>query len=92
MQMKTIYIRSFMAAVLVLLMSACVSENLEKGEPEFEGCMGVYFPEGQKNAKDHTLEKGVDASSLNFILRRVNCEESAEIPYEYNIPSKIIHN
>lgn len=91
MQMKTIYIRSFMAAVLVLLMSACVSENLEKGEPELEGCMGVYFPEGQKNAKDHTLEKGVDASSLNFILRRVNCEESAEIPYEYTV-YKLVQN
>ena len=85
MQMKTTYIKSFMAAALVLLMSACVKENLEKGEPELEGCMGVYFLEGQKNAKDHTLEKGIDASSLDFTLRRVNSDESAEIPYEYTV-------
>ena len=77
MQMKTTYIKSFMAAAFVLLMSACVRENFEKGEPELEGCMGVYFLEGQKNAKDHTLEKGIDASSLDFTLRRVNSEESA---------------
>ena len=85
MQMKTTYIKSFMAAVLVLLMNACVQENLEKGEPELEGCMGVYFLDGQKNAKDHTLEKGIDASSLDFTLRRVNSDESAEIPYEYSV-------
>ena len=89
--MKTIYIKSFMAAALALLVSACVSENLEKGAPELEGCMGVYFPEGQKNAKDHTLEKGVDASSLDFTLRRVNSEEAAEIPYEYTV-YKLVQN
>ena len=85
MQMKTTYIKSFMAAAFMLLISACVRENFEKGEPELEGCMGVYFLEGQKNAKDHTLEKGIDESSLDFTLRRVNSEESAEIPYEYTV-------
>lgn len=91
MQMKTIYIKSIMAAALAVLLSACVQENFEKGDPELEGCMGVYFLEGQPNAKDHTLEKGVDASSLDFTLRRVNCEESAEIPYEYTV-YKLVQN
>ena len=57
MQMKAIYIKSFMAAALALLLGACTQESLEKGGPELDGCMGVYFIEGQPNAKDHTLER-----------------------------------
>lgn len=91
MQMKTTYIKSLMAVALAMLLSACVEEQLEKGGPELDGCMGIFFVEGQPNAKDHTLEKGVDASSLDFTLRRVNCEEAAEIPYEYSV-YKVVQN
>lgn len=91
MQMKATYIKSFMAAALTLLLSACVEESLEKGGPEKDGCMGVYFVEGQENAKDHTLEKDIDKTSLEFIVRRVNDEKAAEIPYEYSV-YKVVQN
>ena len=92
MQMKATYIKSFMAAALSMLMlGSCVQEELEKGTPELEGCMGVYFVEGQANAKDHTLEKGKDKSSLDFTVRRINSEKAAEIPYEYTV-YKVVQN
>ena len=47
--------------------------------------MGVYFVEEQTNAKDHTLEKDVDTTALEFIVRRVNVDEAAEVPYEYSV-------
>lgn len=72
-------------ALSVLLSGSCVQETLEKGTPELEGCMGVYFVEGQANAKDHTLEKGKDKSSLEFTVRRINSEEAVEVPYEYSV-------
>ena len=85
MQMKAIYIKSFMTAALALLLGACTQENLEKGSPELDGCMGIYFIEGQPNAKDHTLEKNVDESSLDFTLRRVISDEAVEVPYEFSV-------
>lgn len=91
MQMKTIYTKSLTALALALILSACAQEMPEKGAPELEGCMGIYFVEGQPNAKDHTLEKGVDKSSFEFTLRRVNCEEAAKVPYEYSV-YRIVQN
>ena len=85
MQMKAIHIKCFMAAALTLLFSACVNEQYEAGAPESENCMGVYFVEGQANAKAHTLEKGVDPTSLEFIVRRSDVSKSIEIPYEYSV-------
>ena len=85
MQMKAINIRIFMAAAAVLLLGACMEENLETTNAELGDCMGVYFVEQQANIKDHTLEKGVDESSLSFVVRRVNTDQAAEIPYEYNV-------
>ena len=64
-----------------MLMSACVEENLEKGTPEHEGCMGVYFVEQQENVKAHTLEKGKDDKTLEFIVRRVNTQTEAYVDF-----------
>ena len=85
MQMKAINIRIFMAAAAVLLLGACMKENMETSTLTDSDCMGVYFVQEQENIKDHTLEKGVDDASLSFVVRRINAEESAEIPYEYNV-------
>lgn len=86
MQMKaTLYIRYSIAAALALLLSACVEEQIEKGAPEMENCMGVYFVEEQENIKTHTLEKGVDETYLDFTVRRANADEEAVIPYEYSV-------
>lgn len=83
--MKAIHIKCFLAAALTLLFSSCVSEKYEAGAPESENCMGVYFVEGQANAKAHTLEKGVDPTSLEFKVRRSDVSKSVEIPYEYSV-------
>ena len=78
-------------ALSMLLAGSCVQETLEKVTPELEGCMGVYFVEGQTNAKDHTLEKGKDKSSLEFKVRRINSQEAVEVPYEYEV-YKVVQN
>ena len=80
MQMKT-HIRYYMAAAAVLLLCSCVKEQLEKGTPDTEDCMGVYFLEEQENIKTHTLEKGVDKTSLSFIVRRTDTESEATVPF-----------
>lgn len=85
MQMKAIHIKCFLAAALTLLFGSCVNEQYEAGAPESENCMGVYFVEGQANAKAHTLEKGVDPTYLEFKVRRSDVSKSVEIPYEYSV-------
>lgn len=80
MQMKT-HIRYYMATAAVLLLCSCVKEQLEKGTPDREDCMGVYFLEEQENIKTHTLEKGVDKTSLSFIVRRTDTESEATVPF-----------
>lgn len=84
MQMKNIYTKCFIAAALTLLMSACVQEDLQKGDPEREDCMGVYFVADQANAKDHTLERG-DKTELEFKVRRSDVSKGVQIPYEYTV-------
>lgn len=74
-----------MAAALTMLMGSCAQEDLEKGAPEREDCMGVYFVEQQENAKDHTLEKGIDKAELTFKVRRSDATKAAEIPYESSV-------
>lgn len=85
MQMKAKNIRLFMAAAAVFLLYACVEEKFQPAANDLGDCMGVYFVEEQENAKTHTLEKDVDTTALEFIVRRVNVEEAAEIPYEYSV-------
>ncbi len=72
MQMKTNHIKSFIAAFLLILMNSCVEETFEKGAPDRSDCMGVYFVEGQKNQKTHSLEKGKDDTYLDFVVRRID--------------------
>lgn len=85
MQMKAINIKLFMTAAVAMLLSSCVEEKMQPAAPDRDDCMGVYFVEEQANATDHTLEKNVDKTALDFIVRRVNVDEAAEIPYEYSV-------
>ena len=85
MQMKAINIRLLMAAAAALLLNACVEEKIQPAAGDRDDCMGVYFVEDQANAKTHTLEKEVDKTSLDFIVRRVNADKAAEVPYEYSV-------
>ena len=81
--MKATYL--FLAAAFTLLLASCVTEKYQAGAPEHENCMGVYFVEEQENAKAHTLEKGVDPTSLEFKVRRSDVSKSIEIPYDYSV-------
>ena len=83
--MKAINIKLLMAAATAVLLSACVEEKIQPAAPDRDDCMGVYFVEEQANATDHTLEKDVDKTSLEFIVRRVNADEAVEVPYEYSV-------
>ena len=85
MQMKAINIRLLMAAAAALLLNACVEEKIQPAAGDRDDCMGVYFVEDQANAKTHTLEKEVDKTSLDFIVRRVNADKAVEVPYEYSV-------
>ena len=83
--MKAINIRLFIAAAAAFVLNACVEEKIQPAAGDRDDCMGVYFVEDQANAKTHTLEMEVDKTSLDFIVRRVNASEAAEIPYEYSV-------
>ena len=85
MQMKATYMKYSIMAALALLLSACVEETIEKGAPDMDGCMGVYFVEEQENLKDHVFDKGEDDPSLEFILRRADVSTAVEIPLEYSV-------
>ena len=74
-----------MAAAAAILLNACVEDKIQPAAGDRDDCMGVYFVEQQANAKAHTLEKDVDKTSLDFVVRRVNADEAVEIPYEYYV-------
>jgi hypothetical protein len=81
MQMKAKYMIYSFTAAMTLLLSACVEEKIEKGAPDPENCMGVYFVQAQENLTDHTLEKGKDDKTLEFIVRRTNVESEADVTF-----------
>ena len=83
--MKATNIKFFMVAAVAILLSACVEEKIQPAAGDRDDCMGVYFVEEQANIKVHTLEKGVDTTALDFVVRRVNVSEAAEIPYNYSV-------
>ena len=81
MQMKAKYIIYSFTAAMTLLLSACVEEKIEKGAPDLANCMGVYFVEEQENLTEHTLEKGKDDKTLEFIVRRTNVDTEADVAF-----------
>ena len=83
--MKTRYIKYTLITVFAFLLSACVEETIEKGAPDMDGCMGVYFPEDQVNIKAHEFDKGEGEPSLEFIIRRTDASDAVEIPIEYSV-------
>ena len=81
MQMKAKNIFYSLAAAMTLLFSACVAEQNEVGAPDREDCAGVYFVEEQENVKTHTLEKGKDETSLEFVVRRTNTDQEEDVSF-----------
>ena len=85
MQMKTTYMKYSILAALALMLCACVEETIEKGAPDMDGCMGVYFVEEQENIKAHVFDKDEDDPSLEFVVRRADASKAVEIPLEYSV-------
>lgn len=85
MQMKATYMKYSIMAVLTMMLCACVEEAIEKGAPDVDGCMGVYFVEEQENIKAHVFDKGEDDPSLEFVVRRSDVSQAVEIPLEYSV-------
>ena len=81
--MKAFNIRYILAAATVLSFTSCVKE-MDQVAKDPEDCMGVYFLEEQENAKTHTLEKGIDKTSLEIIVRRSNADKEEDINYKYS--------
>ena len=81
--MKAINFRYFLAAAAALSLASCVKE-IEQVAIDPADCMGVYFLEGQENAKTHTLEKGIDKTSLEIIVRRSNADKEEDVAYKFN--------
>ena len=81
--MKAINIRYILAAAAVLSFTSCVQE-MEQVAQDPADCMGVYFLEEQENAKTHTLEKGIDKTSFELIVRRSNADKEEDIAFKYD--------
>ncbi len=52
-----------------LAAASCTEEVVEKGQPDVDGCYGVYFPEEQENAGSIDLDP-VDPTDLSFTVAR----------------------
>ena len=81
--MKAINIRYILAAAAALAFTSCTKE-IEQVAQDPADCMGVYFLEEQENAKTHTLEKGVDKTSFELIVRRSNADKEEDIAFKYD--------
>jgi hypothetical protein len=65
--MKTI--KYLFIVVAALAAASCTEEVVEKGQPDVDGCYGVYFPEEQENSGSIDLDP-VDPTDLSFTVAR----------------------
>ena len=65
--MKTI--KYLFIVVAALAAASCTEEVVEKGQPDVDGCYGVYFPEEQENSGSIDLDP-VDSTDLSFTVAR----------------------
>lgn len=69
-------------AAMSLFTVACVQETpYEKGEPDLDGCYGVYFPV-QEAAGSHTFDPSMPAE-VEFIVARTKSTGAITVPIEY---------
>ncbi len=63
------------------LVASCQSElDYQKGEPDLEGCYGVYFPV-QDAQKDHEFEPSEDGYKVELKVKRLKTAGRIEVPY-----------
>ncbi len=79
--MKTLkyMIYCVMAAIVSLSATSCVEEQYAPGEPEKEGCYGVYFPDGQEGVGANYLDPEAP-TTLTFKAARLNKEGAIVVP------------
>ena len=63
---------------LTLALASCQEEKVEPGEPELDGCYGVYFPE-QKATTDLNLDPA-DPLNATITVKRKNAEGAITVP------------
>ncbi len=81
--MKTrIFVLGTLLAIAAISLSSCVNEEFTPGDPEVDGCYGVYFPE-QETAL--TLDPA-DETSLTIYVKRDSTIASGAltVPYEFH--------
>ncbi len=68
-------------AVLTFGAVSCVEEEVyEKGEPDLDGCYGVYFP-AQEATGSHTYDPSMDRT-VSFTVARTNSNDDITVPVE----------
>ena len=73
------YISYIMTALLSLVLASCAQEEMHApGEPDAEGCYGVYFPT-QNGVGDLQIEPD-DPTTLTFMVRRSNSRDEIRVP------------
>lgn len=80
MNMKNRFLYSTAAIVLALGLGSCVNESPKytEGEPDADGCYGVYFP-NQEAAGDHTFDPS-DPTTVTFKAVRTVSSGSITVP------------
>ena len=71
-------------AAMSLFTVACVEEELvpyEPGQPDAEGCLGVYFPV-QEAAGAHTFDPSMP-TEMTFTVARLNSNGAITVPIKY---------
>lgn len=76
--------------IAILPLLSCKKENIEKGLPEDKDCLGVFFPNKQKNFGNNELEAS-DPTTFKFVIQRVIPEgkTAAELPEIAKVPIEI---
>ena len=71
--------------------ASCAQEEIEykPGEPDVEGCYGVYFPT-QEAFGDHTLDP-TKPTEVDITVARTNTKGSITVPVEATDPKGIYH-
>lgn len=80
-----------MAAFSFLAVSCQVDEQVYvPGEPELEGCYGVYFPT-QEAAGSHTMDPS-ETPAVEFVVKRLTEDGEITVPVEVKVSEEGIFN
>ncbi|MBQ8811901.1 MAG: hypothetical protein IJZ70_06295 [Bacteroidales bacterium] len=82
---------TLLAAFSILTVSCQVEEQTyEPGEPDLEGCYGVYFPT-QEAAGSHTMDPS-ETPAVEIIVKRATAEDDITVPVNVIVSEEGIFN